>query len=515
MTKILRKVSTLVLLCVLILGCVFIPVIIRVSDYFIGITGDEYVTSAEDDRNIVVAQIKRIETELENIGTDGSPNQRRIELLDSKAESEFELERLNLLIASGYTDQTVVDFVVEAIGTLPQYRRTIRELEKIPSDLRSVEQDEYLSFCKESIDRIYAFPQNHDFESFVSMHKEKLRYDLSSIQGDRDRLFEVLSSKMDLMYKADPSGGTDGTVDYGHLRESLDYVTELKDSSNSGYSYVYDFSGERLVPLSPKEQKNLSDQIAIEEHKVISGVFVNKDNSVMAGLSNFFSVSFGKFIIAVMIIVLAGSAVSQEIATGSIKSLIIAPVRRWKIFTAKILSLLSIMVGSLLILSFLYRLMSLVVFGPDSMGDYMYINNGNVATLPYFVYSFLSVLIGSVDLFVFLLFAFMLSTVLRNTALSVALSLASYLFTGNIAQLFALLGIRKRWMDFVPFLNFDLHSDLFPFADNMLPDMIRQMQMATTASYRPGLLFSSVYLLVLTFCLIYISFDSFTRRDIK
>ena len=69
-------------------------------------------------------------------------------------------------------------------------------------------------------------------------------------------------------------------------------------------------------------------------------------------------------------------SISSEISSGSIKSLIISPTRRWKIFAAKFLALLSALVIAATI-GFIASLVSgYVYFRADTFSPYVYASAG-------------------------------------------------------------------------------------------------------------------------------------------
>jgi len=110
--------------------------------------------------------------------------------------------------------------------------------------------------------------------------------------------------------------------------------------------------------------------------------------------------------------------------------------------------------------------------------------------------------------FGYMLFAFMLSTITRNTAASVGISLGVYL-GGEVVLAIVNQYLKGEWINFLPFSNLALGTKFFPYSS--LNSMMTGVGLASTG---PSLTFSLCYLVVLCVCMLYIAKDSFCRRDI-
>ena len=101
------------------------------------------------------------------------------------------------------------------------------------------------------------------------------------------------------------------------------------------------------------------------------------------------------------------------------------------------LSKLFVNTGILLVTTIIISLLSTVVgnifFGSGQ--DYLYVSAGSVHTTNYVIHNVLYNLVSAIDIFMFLLLAMMLSTVARNTAVSVGISIAAYLGGATITNI--------------------------------------------------------------------------------
>ena len=107
-----------------------------------------------------------------------------------------------------------------------------------------------------------------------------------------------------------------------------------------------------------------------------------------------------------------------------------------------------------------------------------------------------------------MVFALMLSTVSRNSAVSVGLSIATYLGGATIMQIINLL-VKVDWIKFIPFNNLSLQSRIFT---SDVSYSASSMISGITGNISIG--FSIAVLGVCVFLMIVTMFDSFRKRDI-
>ena len=102
----------------------------------------------------------------------------------------------------------------------------------------------------------------------------------------------------------------------------------------------------------------------------------------------------------------------------------------------------------------------------------------------------------------------MLSTITKNTALSVGVSIACYIGSGTIMQLVNYY-ISADWIKFIPFNNLGLADRIFE--GNISYSMI-QVANSTSAAISTG--FSLLVIAVCAVLMIITMFDSFNKRDV-
>lgn len=158
-------------------------------------------------------------------------------------------------------------------------------------------------------------------------------------------------------------------------------------------------------------------------------------------------------LVSLLSIIISAGIVAGEFTTGTIKLLLIRPLKRWKVLLSKYITVLIFTFGGLLILfgaSFLVG----GLFYNFSGANYPYLGyiHGTVIELNMVGHIFTTYTYACVDLLMMVTFAFMISTVFRNNALAVGMSIF-LLFTGNV--LVSLLS-KYSWVKYVLFANTDL-----------------------------------------------------------
>lgn len=343
--------------------------------------------------------------------------------------------------------------------------------------------------------------ESTSYADFVTWQKENLKNNFlpeSELQSQLEML--------DLRLKMDPDGKYFG--DY-----TLDRFLQTKKSYERALEkgIVTDKASIRYQQkLTEEEKEDIRDQLRIIDYSIENGIFdPSSDESSLSTVT-----SFGMLIVALAVLILASSAVSQEIATGSVKSLIIAPCKRSKIFLAKLAALVFVGLIGAVAVWLLTLLTRILFFGIADAVPHLFIIGNTVHAMPYAIFLLFAVLLDFIEIIAYILFALMLSAVTRNTAVATGVTIGVFsigsLIT-SIISLFASPEVQK----FIPFNHFDLSSRIFSSREIILgADPFDSLFGEMTTTTAPSLLFSFVYLGVLFFTLAWISYDSFTRRDI-
>lgn len=171
-------------------------------------------------------------------------------------------------------------------------------------------------------------------------------------------------------------------------------------------------------------------------------------------------------LIGLLIIVVAGSSVASEFSQGTIKFLLINPVKRWKILMSKYFTVISLGYVMLALLFLVMIPAAGLIIGFDGISaPYIYVSGGEVHEISSFLQAIKLYLLDSIEVVVMATFAFALSSLFKSAALAIGSGVFLMLTGSMIVQILAQL--RQDWARYLIFANTDLSgiyngSSLFP-----------------------------------------------------
>lgn len=515
--KISKKVSIIIFMIVMILGCFGLGGVMK----FMEAQTAQFSTAYSDPnqtqwyKDDLTTQIQSQTTYLADLDKqiealpDTPENQMALQSLkDQKTDAKIQIEMMQTEIDKeiyiGYQN----NFLTLALQDLTNLKSEIRSLEAVPAESRDAAWQKTLDSKNQLLTDYLGILDSKNFEEYIKIMENSVADNDSLSASDK----EIQTEYYTLWYQLDPSGGMDDMTMSNQAQTIAQSVGDMRRSINDKVDYTG--YGQSMTPMSPDQVSDMENRLAVTEYQINhNSVAVNNGMDFSANSSSSIF-GFGLFIIVLMMLVLAGGAVSQEISSGSIKSLIIAPVKRWKIFTAKVLSLLTVGFLALVVL-YIFGMLSQGIFFGFSNIPYVYASNGVAAAIPFALYRFLSLLVSYIDIIVYMAFAFMLSVLTRNTAVAVGLSIATY-FGGSTVMSVMMILPSYEWLKFIPFGNLNLNSRIFPFSSMMQTLTMSYPGLTTGTSFTPpSLIFSLIYLGIFLFCMTYTAMDSFNRRDLK
>ena len=270
-----------------------------------------------------------------------------------------------------------------------------------------------------------------------------------------------------------------------------------------------------LKETTPDEQ--IRKEMAAAEEAVLVGqyrldndirVITSEANGVMSGNDNwgtklnfwdvFTTSAMGINVISVLIIIIAGSVISSEFSTGTVKYLLVNPVKRYKIFIAKYISVLTFAILMLLIYYVFNIFLSGVLFGfGDFAAPHLYVSGGKVMQGSSFLFVASKYLVSSIGMICMATLAFAISSVAKSSALSIGAGVFLYVAGWSIVGIMA--GLNLDFGRYLIFANLELNAiaeGISPFRGQTIP-----FALTVIAAYM------SVFLLT--------AWDGFVRRDIK
>lgn len=266
--------------------------------------------------------------------------------------------------------------------------------------------------------------------------------------------------------------------------------------------------------LTEERKKDLELELEVINLKLENKAYysVADDNN---GTAFSLSVGIGTLFMVIILIILAGAMMSSETSTGTIKSLIIAPVKRWKIYIAKYLALFVMMIFLSLYTFAVSVISNGLLFGFSSYGTEIYMVFNKAVALSYFEVQFFYVLCYMVSLMVFMTLAYMMSVVTKNTAASVSVAMGAYLGGSLIhTLLMGFLSNREYITKFLPFNNTDWFNMIFKGTTGDMLSISALMSGNLFAS-PTSIGFAAVYIIVLLICMNWIALEAFCKKDIK
>ena len=263
--------------------------------------------------------------------------------------------------------------------------------------------------------------------------------------------------------------------------------------------------------LKVEDKQKLEDLIIMDKYRLEKNIEPSEESSEENFRLRFEMLSpmFVIAVISIVTVIIAGGTISTEVSSGTIKFWALTPNKRWKILTAKLLSILFYIIILTLIMSLLSVAFANMFFKED--GDtYLYVKNGEVQEIGNTLYTVELYFAKTIPVIIFALFAVMLSTVTRNTAASVSFSMALYMGNGIVMTIINQF-IKKDWIRFVPFNNLNIAEKIFSNSTNlsqMLLDGTDTFAKSTSLGFSLGVLVVCAILMLVTM------YDSFNKRDI-
>ncbi|MBU9712152.1 ABC transporter permease [Evansella tamaricis] len=246
------------------------------------------------------------------------------------------------------------------------------------------------------------------------------------------------------------------------------------------------------MPMVGNAIKPLKEQLVINEYRIENNVPPVENETIWGFMSSLSDItSFA----AVFVIVIGAGIVATEFTTGTIKLLLIRPVNRAKILLSKYIATIIFAIFMLIIMFAGSFVVGSILYGFDRLDlPYLVYSGGEVIERNMITHILSLYGLNSVDMIMMVTFAFMISTVFRNSSLAIGLSLF-LMFTGQ--QMVMLLS-EYQWVKYILFANTNLVQYISgtPLVDGMT------------------MTFSITVLIAYFICFVFTSWIIFERRDV-
>ena len=316
--------------------------------------------------------------------------------------------------------------------------------EEINQTLTKLDQGDWRYFAKNDLEEAKIKLKNLEEQKAKTEDKQELQSLEIGIQNAKvDE--EVAQIRMDK------------DIPYGHdfRNKALNtYQSEAKNVINrESNTQELDYAG--------KQDKNESiEKREISRYIIENNVDINKSNDVRGILKNLFN-EYGLFII-VMIVMIAGTIVSEEFNKGTIKLLLVKPYDRRKILLAKFITVLIMILFSIAVVVIMELIVGGIIFGWNSLSvpilQYNF-DTQSLENIPIFTYLGIEILTQLPKLILLATLAFSCSTLFTNSAVAIAIPLLGYMSADMINML--VIQYKVEFMKFFVSLNWDFKEYLF------------------------------------------------------
>ena len=321
----------------------------------------------------------------------------------------------------------------------------VAEIEKtIHNILEKLEQDDWRYFAQEELKQAKTALTTLENQKANTQDKQELQsLEIAIKNANIDKEVAEFRVNKDIKYGEDFRNAALGI-----------YQEEAKNIINIE-------SNAKELKYEEKQEYNQSiEKREINKYILENNVNINKQNDVRGILKSLFN-EYGLFII-VMIIMIAGTIVSEEFNKGTIKLLLVKPYSRNKILLAKFITVFLMIVFSILAVVIMELLVGGIIFGYDSL------------SVPILVYDFTTQSLQSLNIFSYLgieimtqlpklillaTLAFACSTLFTNSAVAIAIPLLGYMSADMINML--VVQFKVQFMKFFVSLNWNFEEYLF------------------------------------------------------
>ncbi|KON86936.1 hypothetical protein AF332_09030 [Sporosarcina globispora] len=252
-------------------------------------------------------------------------------------------------------------------------------------------------------------------------------------------LLLIMTTVAGAFIKYQESGGT--------VPDNTEWKRGLQ-TQNESYQKQLEEMGE-MAPREMKEQ--YQREIAINEYRIENDISPNQEYSVWGFVSD---TSLLIEFAGLFTIIIAGGIVASEFTWGTIKLLLIRPIKRVKILGAKYITVVLFGLMMLVILFGYSALLGSLLFGlPEKAIPYLNYYNGTVTEQSMGLHLIGYYGLKSINMLMLATMAFMISAVFRNSSLAIGLSLFLMFMGGQVTRLIAL---KYDWAKYSLFANTDL-----------------------------------------------------------
>ena len=399
------------------------------------------------------------------------------EMMEQHKDAEWKLAIINERIAPYITERNTYQYGAEKDET--QVEAVNQEINDL---LAKLDENDWKYFAREDLAKAEQQIEELNAQKEQTEDKavlENIETELDNVQMEKE-IAEIRLNK-EIPY------GTD------YLNRAISNL-QTASSSLANFKNIDELTYQERLEYN----SNLEDQ-AESRYILETGRDIHNTNTLKGILENFYA-QFGIFLI-VVVVMIAGTIVSEEFNKGTIKLLLVKPYTRNKILMAKAITTLIMIIFVIAVTLVMQILIGGIIFGFDSLAEPVVAYNFNTNTMEEMnIFANLGVqTLTQLPMIILLAtLAFAISTLFSNSTLAITISLLGYMAASIINQL--AIGYDLQFMKYFVTMNWDLSI----YANGALPYM-EGMNMTMS------IIISVIYFLIMMIP----TFIVFKKRNIK
>lgn len=309
-----------------------------------------------------------------------------------------------------------------------------------------------------------------DWRYFANIELQEVTQNLENLEKQKETTVDKQELKN--LENSIESAKIDKEVKEYRINEDIKYGNDYLNQALSEYGFqakqVLEYeNSEKELKYSEKQQyQNALEAKEISRYIIENKIDVYKTDSLKYVLENFFN-NFGIFIL-VIVVMIAGTIVSEEFNKGTIKLLLVKPYSRNKILLSKLLTTFIMIAFVIAVVLIMEIIVGGITFGFDSISEPTVVYNFNTQSIQeinIFAYVGIEILTQLPMIILLGTLAFAISTIFTNSALAITISLLGYMSTMFINQLAIIYDIKI--LKYFVTMNWDLTPYLFGGLGNM------------------------------------------------
>ena len=366
------------------------------------------------------------------------------EMMEQHKDAEWKLAIINERIAPYITERNTYQYGAE------KNEAQVQEInQEIDALLAKIDENDWKYFAREDLAK--AEQQIEEVNTKKEQTEEKavlenIETELNNAQMEKE-IAEIRLNK---------------DIPYG-----TNYLNRAISTLQTANTNLANFKNIEELTYEQKLEYNsyLEDQ-AESRYILETGRDIHNTNTLKGILENFYS-QFGIFLI-VVVVMIAGTIVSEEFNKGTIKLLLVKPYTRNKILMAKAITTLMMIIFIIVVTLVMQILIGGIIFGFDSLSEPVVAYNFNTNTMQEMnIFANLGVqTLTQLPMIILLAtLAFAISTLFTNSTLAITISLLGFMSASIINQL--AIGYDLQFMKYFVTMNWDLSI----YANGALPYM--------------------------------------------